>query len=146
MVTLMSKYIEFSTNWNSFHVHLHIQAIVVIVLLPLPPNTKEWHKNQHIVINDMIWNEWMSTLEINLETEEPTWICWVGEMVSPRLRSVGSCWVLRCVREDAVEIKRLWLLLLLIDEEEFELFVFPIVIVKEWKWKEIARWHIKPPP
>lgn len=39
-------------------------------------------------------------IEINLEIDEPTWKCWVGEMVSPRLRSVGS-W---CVREDAVEI------------------------------------------
>jgi len=91
-------------------------------------------------MNDRL--KWWICIEINLETDEPTWKCWVGEMVSPRLRSVGSCWVLRCVREDAVEIKRLWLLLLLIDEEEFELFVFPIV--KEWK--EIARWHNKPPP
>ena len=53
-------------------------------------------------MNDRL--KWWICIEINLETDEPTWKCWVGEMVSPRLRSVGSCWVLRCVREEAVEI------------------------------------------
>lgn len=49
-------------------------------------------------------------------------------MLSPSLRSVGSSCVLRCVREDAVELitSWWWLLLLLIDEEE-ELVALPIV-------------------